>query len=476
MTKPNDFILKNTEITPLDRNKNGSYDILISSSSVDGDNDTIAQDGWKLERYLSNPVVMYGHDYTGQTPAGGIPVGLSNALTLDALGLIANFNFREPANEQDFVTVVRSAWEQEFLRAGSVGFKPVKYIWNEERGGYDFSEQELIEWSIVSIPANADALRRSAVEVMFKSAGFSSLLVDPREIERKRSFQIPFTDNTKTVDADQMLAWVKQLDVDGYQGEQSVLATFWKDIVEYPEDAEKMTINAEGEVEMVPHPEAGKTVTWLEVNYSPPIKILDDGWEDAIYSSASKSKLDDELVQPWDDEDYEVKSLSPVLAHIPLNEEIKASGISRDICKLTAQGVTQVKSQIKAGIVAKQQLEALQKGQPSQISDYLAVVKAVESFEITANAASVALHQLGLSDNDIKTALTADLVLDKAGRVLSQKNESRINQAKELLEDVLSELETAEEVDDNKNTDEETIVLSVETLNGIDEFLGVDNE
>lgn len=151
-----------------------SWDVLISTGDVDRDRDTIAPMGWKVDSYLKNPIVLWAHDYAGFTPTGGVPVGKTTGLTLTAEGPVATFEFRQPANDADFVNVVRSAWEQGILNAASVGFNPLK--WSErEDGGRDYQEQELLEWSIVPVPANAGALRRS-YEVALKAAGMGALL------------------------------------------------------------------------------------------------------------------------------------------------------------------------------------------------------------------------------------------------------------------------------------------------------------
>jgi phage head maturation protease len=48
-----------------------------------------------------------------------------------------------------------------YIKAGSVGFAPLKFSFAEDSDrafGIDFHEQELLEFSIVPIPANAHAL------------------------------------------------------------------------------------------------------------------------------------------------------------------------------------------------------------------------------------------------------------------------------------------------------------------------------
>lgn len=47
------------------------------------------------------------------------------------------------------------------LRAASVGFMPLEANFNEKRGGVDFLKQEGLEWSIVPIPSNREALQEA---------------------------------------------------------------------------------------------------------------------------------------------------------------------------------------------------------------------------------------------------------------------------------------------------------------------------
>ena len=55
-----------------------------------------------------------------------------------------------------------------FLSGVSVGFQPKRMAYNEERRGVDFLEQELLEFSVVPVPANAVCLveaRAAGVDV-----------------------------------------------------------------------------------------------------------------------------------------------------------------------------------------------------------------------------------------------------------------------------------------------------------------------
>jgi phage head maturation protease len=149
--------------------ENGSYDIVISTDGVDRDGDVIEQDGWEFDNYLLNPVVLFGHDYRS------VPIGMTNRLSREGGKTVANFTFRQPANDFDPVLPVKSAWDQGMLRAASVGFRPkeAEPLDKDDDGWFApqrYMKQELLEWSIVPIPANQEALRRE-FEDFIKSLG-----------------------------------------------------------------------------------------------------------------------------------------------------------------------------------------------------------------------------------------------------------------------------------------------------------------
>ena len=137
-----------TDVTPLD---DRTLRFTISTATVDREKDTIAVDGWKLDGYLKNPVVLWGHDYTQ------LPVAKALEVKADGDRLVATAQF-PPADVHPFADTVYQLLKGGYLRGTSVGFKPLKYVRNEDRGGLDFTQQELLEFSIVPIPANPQAL------------------------------------------------------------------------------------------------------------------------------------------------------------------------------------------------------------------------------------------------------------------------------------------------------------------------------
>lgn len=131
--------------------------ILITTNACDRDRDRVMPHGVKLENYLKNPVVMWGHSYDKPTDV----IGKTTNLEITDAGIVADFELRPAANESDPQNVVRLLWDGGWIRTASIGFRPLMAEPNEF-GGQDFKEWELLEWSVIPIPANASALRLAA--------------------------------------------------------------------------------------------------------------------------------------------------------------------------------------------------------------------------------------------------------------------------------------------------------------------------
>lgn len=134
----------------------------ISTAAVDREADTIAITGWDLANYRKNPVVLWGHDQWR------LPIGRGFDLTVEDGALKASVEFvpEDLPEGGAFAESVYRLARGGFIAATSVGFRPLKwsYTADKDRGaddwfpGIDFEEQELVEFSIVTVPANAEAL------------------------------------------------------------------------------------------------------------------------------------------------------------------------------------------------------------------------------------------------------------------------------------------------------------------------------
>lgn len=120
-------------------------------------------EGLSMDNYLRNPVVMWAHDAVGRSPSGGLPIGRTLKLerTADG-GMVADFEFLE---DDPFVQRVKNAWDKGFLRAASISWVPTESV-PIGSGRWRDVQSELLEWSIVSVPADPGALREAHARLL----------------------------------------------------------------------------------------------------------------------------------------------------------------------------------------------------------------------------------------------------------------------------------------------------------------------
>ena len=134
----------------------------ISTDSIDREQDRIALAGWDLANFKRNPVVLWGHD------ASRLPIGRAFNVAIEGGALKASVEFIPTDTPEGgaFAESVYRLARSGFIAATSVGFRPLKwdYTRDQARGaddwfpGIDFEEQELVELSVVTVPANPEAL------------------------------------------------------------------------------------------------------------------------------------------------------------------------------------------------------------------------------------------------------------------------------------------------------------------------------
>lgn len=134
--------------------KDRTIDFVISTDHVDRDSDTINVNGWDLSDYNKNPVVLFGHDYGKPPVARAIRTRVSDG----KLKSTAQFADRET---YEFADTVFRLLMGGYLNAVSVGFTPLEWSFTEDDDrsfGVDFKRQKLLEYSVVPVPANPNAL------------------------------------------------------------------------------------------------------------------------------------------------------------------------------------------------------------------------------------------------------------------------------------------------------------------------------
>ena len=128
---------------------------VASTATPDRYNDVVAQD-WDLSAYNRNPVVLFNHNPT-QMPIGKGKAYVEN----DQLMLEVEFDQKD-----EMAKTIEQKVRDGFISAVSVGFQPLKSINRASlpadhpyhgKSGQFFSKSELLEVSIVTIPANNEA-------------------------------------------------------------------------------------------------------------------------------------------------------------------------------------------------------------------------------------------------------------------------------------------------------------------------------
>lgn len=155
--------------------------VIRSGAAADRNGYRTNPKGWHTDNYLRNPVVLWAHDQTS------LPLGRCTRLWTEGEQLKGEVEFT-PEGELRFNDSVFNLLRGGFLNAVSAGWSPIDYEFVDlEDGGWEiaFSEQELMEFSIVPIPADPGALRQAAdagIDVGPVRAWAQKLLGEPRYI------------------------------------------------------------------------------------------------------------------------------------------------------------------------------------------------------------------------------------------------------------------------------------------------------
>lgn len=169
------YIMKRSEPAPNTKEK---VSFVASSATPDRYGDIIDQKGWILENYKKNPVVLLNHD------SNQLPIGKGNVyLRDDKLVIDVEFD-----SEDERAKEVERKAKKGFMNAVSVGFRPLESKSRSElpednkyygqRGMY-YSKAELLEVSIVTIPANGEA---TMLEQKFYNAMKEEILIEVKEV------------------------------------------------------------------------------------------------------------------------------------------------------------------------------------------------------------------------------------------------------------------------------------------------------
>lgn len=145
--------------------KVNGLEFVLSDETPDRMDDVILSDGWDLDNFKRNPIALFNHK-------ADFPIGKWQNLHVEDKQLRGHLELAKKGTSAR-VNEIISLVEQGILQAVSVGFRPIESRPRKESEfGSFFTKSELVETSLVSVPANPNAL------AIAKSLHISSATID----------------------------------------------------------------------------------------------------------------------------------------------------------------------------------------------------------------------------------------------------------------------------------------------------------
>lgn len=132
----------------------GIYQVIVSTETPDRNEDVVMASGGKFDSFMANPVVLFAHDYTQ------LPVARALDISAEPGRVVSTFQF-PPLGQSARADEVHALWRGGFLNAVSLGAVPLAAEPRSGGRGVKYTRWELVEYSIVPVPMNRDALRRA---------------------------------------------------------------------------------------------------------------------------------------------------------------------------------------------------------------------------------------------------------------------------------------------------------------------------
>lgn len=171
MSKENKVRFRTATQLEVRKDEQGSRKItfVASDGTRDSAGTVLNVDGWKLDRFNNNGIIGYQHKVYGGWDDTDNPdnvIGKGYAYVKDGQ-LLVDVEF-EPAEINELAEKIYQKLLFGSLKAVSVGFMPIgKGQWGKDEESLDgknptyyYAGQELLEVSVVNIPANPNALKK----------------------------------------------------------------------------------------------------------------------------------------------------------------------------------------------------------------------------------------------------------------------------------------------------------------------------
>lgn len=162
---------------------------VISNDVEDRQGEVLALDGWDLENYKKNPVILWAHN--DKEPA----IGKGTDIKFRTINGKKQLTFKPFFHKKsDLSRLISDLVEDGIINATSVGFLP------KEMDGNTYTKQELLEVSMVNVPANAGALGLAMSKGYTKDLVSKVLDVEEEKEEKKESSVIEYKEYKKMPD------------------------------------------------------------------------------------------------------------------------------------------------------------------------------------------------------------------------------------------------------------------------------------
>jgi HK97 family phage prohead protease len=129
--------------------------VVAASGKADRTGDIVKVDGIELANFKKNPIILWAHDHYG------LPVAKAVEMAVVGGKLVMLLEFA-PKETYEFADTVYKLVKGGFLKGVSIGARVLEAEWlvneQDEIVGRQFSKLELLELSVVPIPADSKAL------------------------------------------------------------------------------------------------------------------------------------------------------------------------------------------------------------------------------------------------------------------------------------------------------------------------------
>ena len=138
------------EVKGLSNNKSLKIAGYANTSDKDRTGDIVLPQAWAkgIENFRKNPILLFQHDHSK-------PIGRVNQITVDKKGIFVEANVSEAAETQHGIKTLISDGT---LKSFSVGFRVKDAEYDKRNDTLVIKDVELLEISVVSIPANQNSL------------------------------------------------------------------------------------------------------------------------------------------------------------------------------------------------------------------------------------------------------------------------------------------------------------------------------